>query len=209
MQDYYAARAKKYDQVYNKPERQSDLRHMEAWLPKALTGRNVLELACGTGYWTQFYAPAARQVVGIDSSRETLDIAQARIPANVQLLEGDAYHLPPLDISFDACFAGFWWSHIPLQRIPAFLESLHASLQPGAKVIFMDNRFVQGSSTPISERTEEGNTYQQRSLDDGSIHRVLKNFPNADELLRNIEPYSNEASYRQWPYFWALEYTLK
>ena len=68
---------------------------------------------------------------------------------------------------------------------------------------------MQGSSTPISERTEEGDTYQQRSLDDGSIHRVLKNFPNADELLRNIEPYSNEANYRQWAYFWALEYTLK
>jgi ubiquinone/menaquinone biosynthesis C-methylase UbiE len=209
MQDYYAARAKKYDQVYSKLERQSDLRRMEAWLPKALAGRNVLELACGTGYWTQFYAPAARQVVGIDSSRETLDIAQTRIPTNVQLLQGDAYHLPRLDVSFDACFAGFWWSHIPLQRIPVFLESLHASLQPGAKVIFLDNRFVQGSSTPISERTEEGDTYQQRSLDDGSIHRVLKNFPNADELLWNIEPYCNEASYRQWTYFWALEYILK
>lgn len=209
MQDYYAARAKKYDQVYSKPERQSDLRRLEAWLPNALTGRNVLELACGTGYWTQFYAPAARKVVGIDSSRETLDIAQTRILANVQLLQGDAYHLPPLDIGFDASFAGFWWSHIPLQRIPAFLKTLHASLQPGAKVIFIDNRFVQGSSTPISERTEEGDTYQQRSLDDGSIHRVLKNFPNADELLRNIEHYSNEASYRQWEYFWALEYTLK
>jgi SAM-dependent methyltransferase len=209
MQDYYAARAKKYDQVYSKPERQYDLRQMESWLPEVLAGRNVLELACGTGYWTQFYAPAARQVVGIDSSRETLNIAQTRIPANVQLLQGDAFHLPPLDIGFDACFAGFWWSHIPLQRIPSFLESLHAFLRPGAKVIFMDNRFVLGSSTPISERTEGGDTYQQRSLDDGSIHRVLKNFPNADELLRSIEPYSNEAIYRQWAYFWALEYTLK
>ncbi|PIF90927.1 hypothetical protein CLU86_1824 [Acidovorax sp. 62] len=57
MQDYYAARAKEYDQIYAKPTRQADLRQMEAWLPTVLAGRNVLEIACGTGYWTQFSEP--------------------------------------------------------------------------------------------------------------------------------------------------------
>lgn len=209
MKDYYVARAQEYDQIYSKPERQDDLRRMEAWLPDALAGRTVLELACGTGYWTQFYAARARHVLGIDSSQETLDVAQKRVPANVQLLQGDAYRIPTLDFAFDACFGGFWWSHIPLQRVSAFLDSLHASLQPNAKVIFIDNRFVPGSSTPISERTAEGDTYQERSLGNGSVHRVLKNFPNAEELLRAVEPYAIEASYRQWQYFWALEYTLK
>lgn len=209
MQDYYAARAQEYDRIYSKPERQDDLRRMEAWLPDALADRTVLELACGTGYWTQFYAAQARHVLGIDSSQETLDVAQTRVPTNVQLLQGDAYRVPALDIAFDACFAGFWWSHIPLQRVSAFLNSLHASLQPAAKVIFIDNRFVPGSSTPISERTAEGDTYQERNLDDGSVHRVLKNFPRAEELLQAVEPYAIEASYRQWQYFWALEYTLR
>lgn len=209
MQDYYAARAQEYDRIYTKPERQDDLRRMESWLSCALAGCNVLELACGTGYWTQFYAPTARDVVGIDSSPETLDVARRRVASNVRLLEGDAYEPPSLDITFDAAFAGFWWSHIPLRRIPAFLDSLHAVLRPGAKVIFMDNRFVPGSSTPIFERTEEGDTYQQRRLDDGSLHRVLKNFPVADALLRDIEPHAKEASYHQWTYFWALEYILR
>lgn len=208
MQDYYSARAKQYDRVYSKPERQDDLRCMESWLRTTLANRNVLEIACGTGYWTQFYAPTASNVVGIDSAPETLVIARERVTSNVKLLEGDAYTPPSSDIPFDAAFAGFWWSHIPRSRIKLFLESLHAALQPGAKVIFMDNRFVPGSSTPIFERSEEGDTYQQRRLDDGSTHLILKNFPTADTLLLGIEPYAKTASYHQWRYFWALEYTL-
>lgn len=208
MQDYYAARAQEYDRIYAKPERQADLRRMESWLSRVLADRSVLELACGTGYWTQFYAAAARHVVGIDSAQSTLDIARARLPAGVQLLQGDAYHLPRFDAPFDAAFAGFWWSHIPRLRVAGFLQGLHAALQPGARIVFMDNRFVPGSSTPIFERDADGDSFQLRPLDDGSVHRVLKNFPSADELLAAVQPHAAQASYHQWTYFWALEYTL-
>jgi demethylmenaquinone methyltransferase/2-methoxy-6-polyprenyl-1,4-benzoquinol methylase len=54
MRDYYAARAPEYDRVYQKPERQQDLRAIEAWLPSVFQAKSILEIACGTGYWTQF-----------------------------------------------------------------------------------------------------------------------------------------------------------
>ena len=60
MQTYYAARATEYDQIYLKPERQADLRAIEAWLPPFFTGARVLEVACGTGYWSASIAHAAR-----------------------------------------------------------------------------------------------------------------------------------------------------
>lgn len=209
MQDYYAARAREYDRIYAKPERQDDLRRMESWLPGVLAGRRVLELACGTGYWTQFYAAAAQGVLGIDSAQQTLDIARARLPPGVQLLRGDAYRLPRLDATFDAAFAGFWWSHIPQRRIAGFLHGLHAVLQPGARVVFMDNRFVPGSSTPVAERDADGDSFQLRTLDDGSVHHVLKNFPSAEAVLAAVEPFATQSSYHQWRFFWALEYTLR
>jgi len=209
MQDYYAARAREYDQIYMKPERQGNLRHMESWLTDVFAKRSVLEIACGTGYWTQFYAPAAVRVVAFDGAEETLQIAENRhLGKNVQLLGGDAYKLPVLEGPFDGAFAGFWWSHIPLVRIDAFLSGLQAALQPGAKIVFLDNRFVPGNSTPISERDAEGNTYQLRQLEDGSKHRVLKNFPSKAALLAAVAPYADACEYREWDYFWALEYTL-
>lgn len=77
----------------------------------------------------------------------------------------------------------------------------------GAKVVFLDNRFVPGSSTPIAESDAEGNTYQLRALADGSTHRVLKNFPDRDALMAIVAPHAAGVGYREWEYFWALEYT--
>jgi ubiquinone/menaquinone biosynthesis C-methylase UbiE len=79
MKNYYAARVHEFDRVYAKPERQNDLRHLKNWLPAAFSHRRVLEVACGTGYWTQFIAPNAARVVATDATPETLDIAQKRI----------------------------------------------------------------------------------------------------------------------------------
>jgi ubiquinone/menaquinone biosynthesis C-methylase UbiE len=206
MQDYYAARAAEYDRIYLKPERQADLRRIESWLRESLAGGSVLEVACGTGYWTRLYAPGCSRVVGLDSSPETLRIARTRVPETVSLIVGDAYRIPPQSGKFDAGFAGFWWSHIPLGRIREFLRGFHAALRPEARVIFLDNRFVEGSSTPISERDSEGNTYQARRLDDGSIHRVLKNFPTREALEQTLSPVAGKLRYREWEYYWAVEY---
>ncbi|QIL73012.1 class I SAM-dependent methyltransferase [Diaphorobacter sp. HDW4B] len=209
MPEYYAARAKEYDAIYLKPERQSDLRAMEAWLPTQIGSGSILEIACGTAYWTQFYAPHCKHVLAIDAAIETLEIARARVPlTQVQFTVGDAYQLPSSPDCFDAAFAGFWWSHVPVDRQHEFLRGLHQSLKPGAQVVLIDNRYVEGSSTPISDRDGDGNTYQTRLLKDGSAHRVLKNFPTAQQLRDVAAPYASQIEVIEWPYFWALSYRL-
>ena len=207
MQSYYADRAPEYDSVYAKPERQADLRLIEAWLPEVFRGRTVLEIACGTGYWTQFIAPVATEVVALDASPETMQIAKERVPpGKVEFVVGDAYALPDLGRKFAGGFAGFWHSHVPKSRVREFLRGLHARLEPGAKVVLLDNLFVAGSSTPISERDDEGNTYQTRKLRDGTTHRVLKNFPTESELRSITEGLCSELRYRTWQHYWAVEY---
>lgn len=207
--DYYAARAPEYDRVYLKPERQADLREIERWLPTVFAGRSLLEVACGTGYWTQFLAPAASRVLAIDAAPQTWRIAQARVPpGTVQFMTGDAYALPAEAAGYESAFAGFWISHVPRSRLRAFLQGLHAALVPGAKVVFLDNRFVPGSSTPIAERDSEGNTYQVRRLDDGSSYRVLKNFPTQEEIRHATQGLAGELRFHEWPHFWAAEYVV-
>jgi len=208
IQDYYAARAPEYDAVYLKPERQADLRAIEAWLPARFEQARLLEVACGTGYWTRFLAPVAESVLAIDAAPQTLRIAEARVAdRKVRFQIGDAYALPASEPRCDAAFAGFWFSHVPKARTREFLAGLGAALEPGSTVVLLDNRFVAGSSSPVSERDADGDTYQTRSLDDGSVHRVLKNFPSPAELLSCVEGLGQGARYEQWPYYWALQYT--
>jgi ubiquinone/menaquinone biosynthesis C-methylase UbiE len=88
MQSYYAARASEYERIYLKPERQTDLRAIEQWLPPKFEGARVIEVACGTGYWTQFIAPVASHVLAIDAAPETISIAKTRVPeGKVDFLE--------------------------------------------------------------------------------------------------------------------------
>lgn len=210
MQSYYAARASEYDGIYRKPERQTDLRAIERWLPSLLAGATVLEVACGTGYWTQFIAPVAHSVVAIDSAAETLCIAEQRVPAsNVEFQVGDAYALFRHGLAFDAAFAGFWFSHVPLERQREFLLGLNAALQPGAKVVLLDNLFVEGSSSAISGQDAAGNTYQSRKLGDDSTHRILKNFPTGAQLRSLAAAGVGEsATFTTWQFYWAFKYLV-
>jgi ubiquinone/menaquinone biosynthesis C-methylase UbiE len=207
MQSYYAARAPEYDRVYQKPERQADLRRLRRWLPPVLADSRLLEVACGTGFWTQFIAPAASEVVALDASAAALAIAIGRVPnGKVKFLVGDAYRLPQDQGRFNAAFAGFWFSHVPRSRQREFLAGLGRVLDPGATVVLLDNLYVAGSSHPISEHDADGNTYQTRELDDGSRHRVLKNFPSEAELRAVVAGLGERAAFTEFEYYWAFRY---
>jgi demethylmenaquinone methyltransferase/2-methoxy-6-polyprenyl-1,4-benzoquinol methylase len=212
MAAYYARRAGEYERIYGKPERQADLRAIERWLPDLFAGARALEIACGTAWWTPHAARHARDWLATDLNPETLAIARAKqgMPACVRFAEVDAYTMQGLgnEGAFDAAFAGFWWSHVPLARLPGWLALLHRRLAAGARVVFLDNRYVEGNSTPVWRRDDAGNTYQQRRLDDGSTHEVLKNFPARDEALALLGPRARDAQWIEHAYYWVLSYNL-
>ena len=211
MGAYYARRAAEYERIYARPERQPELRAIEAALAAEFAGRSVLEVACGTGWWTPHGARAARRWLATDLNPETLAIARCKLlPDCVQITEADAYALDAVAPGqpFDAAFAGFWWSHVPLQGLPAWLGQLHTRLQPGSRVVFIDNQYVEGSSTPVHRRDEAGNTYQLRRLDDGSTHEVLKNFPGRDEAVALLGTRATAARWVAHQHFWVLAYDL-
>lgn len=217
MQAYYAQRAAYYERVYHKPERQDDLRAMEAWFAAPdgpFAGRRVLEIACGTGWWTPHAARHAADWLATDINAGTMAVARRKpLPACVRFAELDAYTLDGLDelagpAPFSAAFAGCWWSHVPLARLPGWLALLHARLAAGARVVFLDNSFVQTSSTPITRHDADGNTYQQRTLDDGSSHEVLKNFPTPESAIAMLGPRARAPRWIAHEHYWILTYTL-
>ena len=207
---YYSARAREYERVYAKPERQAELQVLRSVIPAFFSDRTVLEVACGTGYWTQYIAESARTICATDLSQDTLEMAKLKQlnSDRVRFAIADAMALP-MDLGlFDSAFCGFWWSHISRKAIPAFLTSLHARLVPGAKVVLLDNLYVEGSSTPISRRSDDGDTYQQRLLSDGASYEVLKNFPTEGELRSDLDVGALRVRYTSLQYYWYVEYEV-
>lgn len=211
MAGYYARRADEYERIYRKPERQAELRTIEAGIGTPFAGRHGLEVACGTGWWTPFAARDALSWLATDVNPETMALARCKaLPPQVEFATVDAYTWAGLDADrrFDAAFAGCWWSHVPLARLEGWLAGLHARLEPGARVVFIDNRHVDGSSTPLTRRDAEGNTYQQRRLDDGSVHEVLKNYPTAAQAFAALGPRARRPEWIEHRHYWLLTYEL-
>jgi SAM-dependent methyltransferase len=210
MEAYYARRAAEYEKIYDKPERQADLARLRAEIPAIFKDQRVLEVACGTGYWTPLIAAQAESVTAVDAAKETLEIARHKAypKANVSLEQADAYALPAWPRKFSACFAGFWWSHIPLGRMDAFLGGLGARLEAGARVVFLDNRYVEGSITPVSRRDHQGNSFQRRVLADGSSHEVLKNFPTAQDMESRLAAFGADVRFTEYQYYWVASYRI-
>lgn len=205
LADYYARRAAEYERIYAKPERQADLAALRARIAGLCAGRRVLELACGTGYWTDLIAGTAAQVTAIDVNDEVLAIARSKPNGGkVEFVRASVHGIPDFGRAHDVLFAGFWWSHVPLGGMDGFLAGALQAVAPGALAAFLDNRYVEGSSTPVSRRDAEGNSYQARALADGSTHEVLKNFPDESDLLRRASRHGWGAHVDLLPHYWLL-----
>lgn len=194
-----------------RPERQADLAALRRTIAARLAGARVLELACGTGYWTMVIAATASAVLATDLAEEPLRMAAAKSypRGEVRFVRADAYALDAGLGRFDAAFAGFWWSHVPRERLDEFLGSLHACLEPGARVLLLDDLYVEGDSAPVAEIDRAGNTYQLRTLGDGSRVRVLKNFASRAELQERLAARASVFSFEALQYYWLAEYRLK
>lgn len=208
---YYAERAAEYDEVYRKPERQADLARLRKLLPPLAAGRRILEIAAGTGYWTQVLAATASAITATDINAETIAIAAQRDcgPAEVILRTADAYKLDAVPGDFDLVFCGFWWSHIPRADIPRFLAGLRRRTAPGTTLVLLDNRYVPGSNHPVTRTGPEGDTYQQRGLADGRQYEVLKNFPDRAQLAADLGPAATGLDWTGLTYYWLATCELR
>ena len=201
--DYYRLRAAEYEKVYAKPERQEDLRSATTILQKVFAEKEIMEIACGTGYWTERIAQSANSIQASDINETVLDIARTKKYGNaeVSFRRGDLYQLQTHQ-EFSSLFGGFIWSHILRQDLDAFIAKVGSFVKSGGIFVFMDNNYVEGSNHPITQIDEQGNTYQTRRLNDGSEHLILKNFPTEDFLREKLRFIAAEIQWIKLSYYW-------
>jgi demethylmenaquinone methyltransferase/2-methoxy-6-polyprenyl-1,4-benzoquinol methylase len=168
MREYYERRALEYDEwwlgtgQYAARERRCWHEEVEQLIGvlAALEPACVLDVACGTAFLTRHLRG---EVVGLDQSPSMRDVAAARLPHGT-VVTGDAVPLPFADGSFDRVVTGHFYGHL----LPGERQGFVAEARRVApELVVVDSAMRDGSGA------EE---WQERTLNDGSLHRVYKRF---------------------------------
>ena len=179
--DYYRHRASEYDETFGDT---AAFRARIALLVAEMdpSGR-VLEVACGTGLWTQALADVADTVLAIDAAPEMVAIARDRVRSgNVRFEVADVFWWTTGD-RFDVIFFSAWLSHVPMCRFEQFWLMLRRLLAEDGRVLFIDE--------PIDVREKEAyvpgmDEIVERRLNDGRAFRVVKNFIDPEALQARL-----------------------
>lgn len=103
------------------------------WAGNYCTGKDVLEIACGTGQGVGYLASRARSVVAGDVSAQILEIARRHYGARGDFRQFDAQQLPFADGSFDAAliFEALYYLPDP----DRFFRECRRVLRPGGVLL--------------------------------------------------------------------------
>jgi SAM-dependent methyltransferase len=212
LTSYYNERAREYDKVYLNPVEQEDLLTATTLFQNIFLNKTVLEIACGTGYWTAQISKTATFIFATDINKSVVDIAKTRqINNNVTFEVADMYNLTTTK-KYDGLFGGFVWSHILLQNLERFLDKINDIVICEGTVVFIDRNPVEGTNHDkkrITKIDELGNTYQTRNLDNGTPHLVLKNFPTRDFLFQKLLRIATDINYINLKHYWIVSCKLK
>jgi demethylmenaquinone methyltransferase/2-methoxy-6-polyprenyl-1,4-benzoquinol methylase len=149
---------------------------------------DVLELAAGTGLWTQRLAQTAAHVTAVDASPEVLALNRQRVgdfASRVTFSQVDLFAWQP-DRLYDTVFFGFWLSHVPQERFAGFWSLVRAALKPGGRVFFVDSLYADTSTATNHELEGPDATSVTRRLNDGQRFRIVKVFYRPGDLRRRL-----------------------
>lgn len=199
---YYRARAPEYDagalDALEHPGGDELYRALEAFRPRG----QVLELACGTGMWTEKLLRHAESVTAVDASPEMIEIASARVGGDVRVrfVHADLFSWWP-ERRYDLVFFGFWLSHVPPERFESFWSQVAECLATNGRVFFADDAYITEDERIEGERS----TTICRRLEDGTGFRAVKVPYTAAELEQRLTDlgWNIQVHPTSGPFFWG------
>lgn len=204
---YYRARAREYDEWFlrtGRYDRGAELNRrwfdevaaVAAALDAFRPAGHVLELAAGTGLWTERLAQHAEHITALDASTEVLTINRARLnrsgtglaaaPGPTIIYEqADIFTWQPRE-RYDVIFFSFWLSHVPCERFDAFWRTVRAALADGGRVFFIDSLYTDVSTARDHQLAGPEAASLRRRLNDGREYSIVKVFYRPDELCERL-----------------------
>ena len=214
MLEYYRMRSKHHDDYMsytnheNFYKRQKEIINL---IKPIIEQKKIIEIACGTGNWTSILANYGNEVLGVDSSLESLKIAKEKLIDydNINLIKQNIFYMDKIDMRYEVAFAADFWSHLPKGDIDNFLSILNLLIAKDAAVIFTDMTYKDYFKNEKSYLDNDGNRIFTRTLpNDEREYKVVKNFPVKKELFSYF-PNKKNIAYYEFPLIerWLLIYS--
>jgi demethylmenaquinone methyltransferase/2-methoxy-6-polyprenyl-1,4-benzoquinol methylase len=181
---YYRARAPEYDEwalregTFARGPRErarwfAAVAKLERALDRFHPSGKVLELACGTGQWTERLVRYADQLTVVDAAEEVLDLNRRRVGDGVTHIHADLFAWEPVE-TYDVVFFSFWLSHVPPERFGHFWTLVRSALAPGGRVFFIDNLASPEAAALDPEHPGPDAGSVTRHLSDGRAFQIWK-----------------------------------
>ncbi len=202
MQTDYEAIGRQYQAAKLQPWRW----HVEAFSLMSLvgdpTGKSVLDLACGGGFYTRLLRTAGgTQVTGVDLSPRMIDIArehEATTPLGIRYVTGDGRHLD-LGETYDLVVAAYLLNYArTAKELREMLMSVARCLKPGGRFVTVNsNPFFDPKKAPSFHKygfeTEAAEDWREEAI----LHWKLLLEDNAIEIENYyLSPTTHEAAFR-------------
>jgi 2-polyprenyl-3-methyl-5-hydroxy-6-metoxy-1,4-benzoquinol methylase len=167
---FYDLRAERTaEEWYDNPVLLPTLKDFMSLLP---AGPRVLDLGCGPGYESMRLHTLGAEVVGVDFSAQSIDIARRRNPeCRFELM--DFFDIDAALGSFHGVFASGSVIHVPPERVGDLAEAMRAILSPGG-------------IWEIITRDGQGQTITHPEMNGETLTRVIQLY-SREELADRLE----------------------
>ena len=218
--EYYRARAGEYDEWFYRVGRYDHGAELnKQWfdevqqvmnalrrLPHAAT---ALELACGTGIWTEQLLQVAAHITALDASPEVIEINRSKLRSDrVAYQQADLFQWQP-EQQYDLVFFSFWLSHVPPERVDEFLAKVARAVHPGGRLFIVDSRRAVTSTAHDHAPYQEASVQHTRKLNDGRTFNIYKVFYEPEALRQRLAAHGFSADVQETPNYFIYASAIK
>lgn len=154
MAEYYDSIAQEYKQSKELPIRLHIETYMYFNMLGDLTGKSILDLACGEGFYSRkFKQKGASLVVGVDISEKMVELAkqeEAKNKLDIQYIIGDVLELGKIG-NFDFVVASYLLNYAQTkEQLLKMCQNIFINLKPGGRFVTLNNNSEQPPSSYLT-----------------------------------------------------------
>lgn len=173
----FGKKAESYDSWYNSPAGamfdKFEKKAFDNLLADYTGGREMLEVGCGTGHWSEYFSRKGFKVTGVDISEKMVEVAGKKEIPGCSFQAGDAENLDFFDNSFDIAAA---------VTVLEFVQDSERVVSEMARCVKPDGKLLFGVLNSLSaynrrKQTDKESIYAYANLfSPGQLKKLLEKF---------------------------------